>query len=85
MLWTVIMHSFITVTVFEQLKNLLKANEMFNFFRLMLQKKRFLYFFYCRCRWVRLTMLVIITKNAPRELKGGNRQEKIPHLYQEKS
>ena len=33
------MHSFITVTVFEQLKNLLKANEMFDFFRLMLQKK----------------------------------------------
>ena len=34
------MHSFITVTVFEQLINLLKGNEIFNFFRLILQKKR---------------------------------------------
>ena len=33
------MQRFITVTVFEELKNLLKTNEMFNFFRLMLQKK----------------------------------------------
>ena len=36
------MHSFITVTVFEQLISPLKANEMFIFFRLMLQKKQFL-------------------------------------------
>ena len=39
------MHSFITVTVFEQLINQLKANEMFTFFRLILQKSDFCSFF----------------------------------------
>ena len=66
MLGTVMMHSFITVTVFEQLISPLKANEMFNFFRLMLQKKR------------------QHNKNGPRTLKRKTRQEKMPHLYQEK-
>ena len=33
------MHSFITVTVFERLISPLKANEMFNFFSLNVAKK----------------------------------------------
>ena len=78
-------HSFITVTVFERLKSSLKANEMFKFFSLDVAKKAIFVVFHCRYRWVRLTMLGVITKNAPRTLKRRIRQEKIPHLYQEKS
>ena len=85
MLGTVIMPSIIPGTLFEQLINLLKAKEMFIFFLLNIAKKANFVVFYCRCREVRLTMLGVITENAPRTLKRRTRQEKMPHLYQEKS
>ena len=43
------MHSFIVLTVFERLIGQQKATEILVYFRLMLQKNDFYYFFYCRC------------------------------------